>query len=341
MDNLFERAIVFSDLHLGLKNNSKEHNVDCTKYIDWLIKENKTLKAETLLFLGDFHHVRNAIYTSTLDYSIRILRKLSKNFKDVYFLVGNHDMHFRDKRDITSLEFLREYPNIHLIDEPTEVGNCLLLPWLIDDEWKEVPKSESKYVFGHLELPDFFLNAKIVMSDKGELNSKLLMNPDYVFSGHFHKRQKKDKVVYIGNAFPHNYADIGDENERGFMFLKWDEEPRFHTWPETPKYMNASLVYILNNLGMLDSKTFLKIQIPSDINALDVAYVKETLLSYFKLREASLVFTNDVYDSIEGTIDDMDNEEFESIDDIIITLLRHVESSTLDTEMLVDLYGML
>ena len=34
----------------------------------------------------------------------------------------------------------------------------------------------------------------------------------YVFSGHFHRRQVKGNIHYIGNTFPHNYSDANDFN---------------------------------------------------------------------------------------------------------------------------------
>ena len=36
------------------------------------------------------------------------------------FILGNHDLYFRNRRDVTSVEFLREFSNIHLIEEITE-----------------------------------------------------------------------------------------------------------------------------------------------------------------------------------------------------------------------------
>ena len=49
---------------------------------------------------------------------------------------------------------------------------------------------------------------------------------EYVFTGHFHKRQVKDNIIYTGNAFPHNFSDAWDD-ERGWMFLEWGKEPEF------------------------------------------------------------------------------------------------------------------
>ena len=68
-----------------------------------------------------------------------------------------------------------------------------------------------------------------------------MTGPEYVFSGHFHKRQYKNNIHYIGNAFPHNYADAGDW-ERGAMFLTWGEEPSYVNWPDCPKYKTLNAV---------------------------------------------------------------------------------------------------
>ena len=71
-------------------------------------------------------------------------------------------------------------------------------------------------------------------------------NPD-VFRDIFNSvlREKvRNNIVYIGNAFPHNYSDAGD-TERGMMWLEWDAEPEFITWPEQPTYYNLYLTILI------------------------------------------------------------------------------------------------
>jgi len=61
-----------------------------------------------------------------------------------------------------------------------------------------------------------------------------------VFSGHFHKRQQKGNVVYMGNPFPHNFADAWDD-ERGMMLLDWGGKPEYKSWPDAPKFRILTL----------------------------------------------------------------------------------------------------
>ena len=64
MSELFKHAACFTDLHLGLKHNSKQHNQDCVNFAKWFIAESKKRDAETCIFLGDFQHHRSNINIS-------------------------------------------------------------------------------------------------------------------------------------------------------------------------------------------------------------------------------------------------------------------------------------
>ena len=218
MSNLFKKAAVFTDLHLGLKSNSSIHNQDCEEFVDWFIAKAKSEGCETGLFLGDFHHNRNTLNVVTMDYSLRVLEKLGKAFDQFYFFPGNHDLYYKDKRDIHSVEFGKYIPGITVVHEPTTIGDVTLCPWLVGEEWRAVGKKGGKYIFGHFELPSFFMNAMVQMPDHGEIKLDSFKNYELGFSGHFHKRQQQKNMIYIGNAFPHNYADAWDD-DRGMMVL--------------------------------------------------------------------------------------------------------------------------
>ena len=229
MANLFERAACFTDIHYGLKQNSRQHLKDCHDYVEWFIAEAKARDCETCIFLGDWHHHRASINIATMNATIRDLKKLNDAFNKVYFILGNHDLYYREKRDLNSIEFARDLDNFVMIDEHFLEGNVSIIPWLVGDEHKKLNKIDCKYMFGHFELPYFKMNAMVEMPDHGGITAKDISNPEYVFSGHFHARQYKGNIHYIGNAFPHNYADAGD-NERGAMFLEWGGEPQYVNW---------------------------------------------------------------------------------------------------------------
>ena len=215
---LFKKVAVFTDLHVGLKSNSATHLRDCEEFVDWFIEQSKKEGCETCIFMGDWSHNRNSLNLFTLDSSLRCLEKLGSAFEQFFWFPGNHDLFYKDKRDIHSSAFGRHIPGVTVVDSITTLDDVTLVPWLVGDEWKEMKKVKSKYVFGHFELPSFYMNAMIQMPDHGELQRTDLAGPEYVFSGHFHKRQHNGNVVYIGNAFPHNFSDTWDD-DRGMMVL--------------------------------------------------------------------------------------------------------------------------
>jgi DNA repair exonuclease SbcCD nuclease subunit len=126
MSNLFKKAAVFTDIHFGLKNNSIQHNEDCLKFVEWFISNAKKHGCETCFFLGDYHHNRATINVLTLNYSLKALEKLNDAFDRVYFIPGNHDLYYRDKRDIQSVEWARYMPNVEICNNWVERDEVMI-----------------------------------------------------------------------------------------------------------------------------------------------------------------------------------------------------------------------
>lgn len=334
MNNLFKHAACMTDLHVGHKSNSKLHNEDCERFVDWFIAEAHARGAETCIFLGDWSHQRAAINVASMNTSIRLLKKLNDAFERVYFILGNHDLYYRDKRDINSIEYARDLSNFVFIDKPFTQGDVTIMPWLVGNEWKKVHKCKSKYFFGHLELPHFKMNAMVEMPDHGGLKAADFKGPEYVFSGHFHKRQYKGNIHYIGNAFPHNYADAGD-NDRGAMFLKWGEEPEYVNWDACPKYRVMMLSELIDNhANLLDSYTHARVKLDIDVSYEEANFIREKFAEQYGARELQLMPVKNEQDAFEGG-----EIEFESVDHIVVSQIDTIESDNIDKKLLTQLYN--
>jgi DNA repair exonuclease SbcCD nuclease subunit len=333
--SLFKKVACFTDIHFGLKSGSRVHNIDCEEFVTWFCETAKAQGCETAIFLGDWHHNRSTTDVSTMNYTVSNLERLNDTFEKLYFILGNHDLFYKDKREINSIEFMRLFPNIVPVRERLTEGDVTIMPWLIGDEWKDVKNIKSRYVFGHLELPLFYMNAMVQMPDHGQLQGDHFVNQEYVFSGHFHKRQSKGNITYIGNAFPHNYADASDD-DRGMMILEWGGKPEYHTWPDQPVYRTYKLSQIIDNpTGLLKPKMHCRVTIDLPITFEEANFIKEQFVPEYNLRELMLIPEKVEVESNATPID----ITFESVDTIVMNQINAIESETYNKALLLDIYN--
>ena len=336
MGQLFKKAACFTDIHFGMRNNSRSHNDDCEAFVKWFVKEAKAAGAETCIFLGDWHNNRSAVNVSTLNYTATNLDYLSKNFERVFVITGNHDQFYREKREIHSLPFGKYLTNVTMVNEILVEGEVAIVPWLVGDEWKKMSKLGTRYVFGHFELPHFKMNAMVEMPDHGGLNSDHFPNQELVFSGHFHKRQKRKNIWYMGNTFPHTFADAWDD-ERGMMLLEWGGEPEFRAWPDAPKFRLLTLGGVVEDPArLLDANTFARITIDIDISYEEAVFLRETFMNEYRCRDITLIPAKKEEHAKEWSAEDV---KFESVDQIVMNQLNAIESDVIDRKMLIDIYN--
>ena len=333
---MFKKAAVFTDIHLGLKSNSRLHLQDCEEFVDWFIEQAKANGCETGIFCGDWHHNRNTINVQTLDATTRCLEKLGAAFDKFYFFAGNHDLYYKDKRDVYSVEFGKHIPGITYIDEIFVEDDVALVPWLVGEEWKKISSIKTKYMFGHFELPSFYMNAMVQMPDHGELKAEHFKHQEYVFSGHFHKRQVQGTVHYMGNAFPHNYADAWDD-KRGMMILDKEnnKEPHYIDWLDCHKYRTVKLSRLLDEKDtLLKNKMYLRVTLDLPISYEEASFIKETFINEYDCREITLIPSQ----QDEEIHTDIDISTFESVDEIVTKEITALDTENYDKKLLLGIY---
>ena len=335
MANLFKKAAVITDIHLGLKSNSQVHNEDCWEFIKWMVEKAREENCETCFFLGDFHNNRASINVLTLSYSLRCLEHLNANFDRIYFIPGNHDLYYRDKRDVQSVAWAKHLPNVEICNDWFSDGGVVIAPWLVGDDHRRLMKMQGQYLFGHFELPGYLMNAMVEMPDHGEIQREHLAGFEHVYTGHFHKRQTKKNITYIGNAFPHNYADAGDD-ERGLTVLEWGKDPVYHAWPDQPRYRVFNLSDVVNHTeAMLRPGMHVRVNLDIDISYEESTFIKEKFVGDYQLRELTLIpskVTELTDYQVQGNI------EFESVDQIVHSQLSTIDSQQYDPNLLLELY---
>lgn len=336
MNKLFDRAIVIGDIHFGEKGNEKRHNEDCLKFIDWMISEAKLNNADRIIFLGDWNHQRNSLRVDTLNYSRLGLKKLNECGIPVIFLIGNHDLFYKDSRDISSIDSYG-FDNIQFIDDITKIDNVLFCPWLLNKEQKEIKKElkNVSYVFGHFEIPHFLMNSQVEYKGEKQLVIEDFDDIEYwAFSGHFHKRQCRGKVFYIGNCFPHNFNDVWDD-DRGIMILDWGKNPTFKSFPNAPKFRDMKLSEFLEDMtNYVDENTFIKITPDIQLTYEEYSIITEVIKNNFHPRKVEIRSTN-IFSEIDN---ETKLDSFKSIDEIVSDGIDTLDSNTIDKEKLKKIY---
>jgi hypothetical protein len=139
----------------------------------------------------------------------------------------------------------------------------------------------------------------------------------------------------MGNCFPHNYADAGDD-DRGMMIIEWGQEPVFHSWPGQPRYRVYNLSDILKTPeALLLPSMHCRVNLDIDISYEEATFIKETFIDTYKLREITIIpakVTNLTDYEIQGNIN------FESVDQIVFGQLNNIESEQFNKALLLDIY---
>ena len=181
------------------------------------------------------------------------------------------------------------------------------------------------------------MNAMVQMPDHGEIQLKHFKNFELGFSGHFHKRQQRENVIYIGNAFPHNYADAWDD-ERGMMILEWGKQPEYHTWDNQPKFRTIKLSELIDGADtLIKSKMHFRVTLDIDISYEEASFIKETFMKDYDIRELTLV--PEKKDVEVNT--NIDIQAFESVDEIVSKQIINIQSEQFKANTLLAIYNSL
>jgi DNA repair exonuclease SbcCD nuclease subunit len=233
----------FSDIHLGIGQDSKEWHDIALNFAKWASQEYKNNDIEDIIIPGDIFHNRSYISVETLS----VTKRFFDYFKDfnVYISTGNHDCFKKDTSDINSISILDGWNNITIVEdqpkefETTHGKKICLVPWGISTQ--DIPKSD--IVFGHFEISSFYMNS-YKLCEHGLSYKQLFEIAPLIVSGHFHKKDhrkyEKGEIVYLGSPYQHNFGDVKDS--RGIYIL--DTETNSFNFIEnniSPKHYKVSL----------------------------------------------------------------------------------------------------
>ena len=326
------KVAIITDQHFGARKNSKLfHDYFLKFYNDvffpTLLKEGIT----TVVDMGDTFDSRKGIDFSALSWAKNnYYDRLQEMGVTVHTIVGNHTAYYKNTNEVNAVDLLlREYDNVTVYSEPTEVmlGQLptLFIPWINQENEantiKLIEKTTCPCAMGHLELQGFRVNKQIIMEHG--LEGKLFDKFSRVYSGHYHTRSNNGTVFYLGNPYELYWNDVNDK--RGFTIF--DTETLEQTPINNPFRMFYNIYYEDTNYQTFDTREY-------ENKIVKVIVRKKSDSKKFE-KFIDKLYSSGVYElKVIENFQIQESEEFEAFEseDTLSILNRYVEESEIDLE---------
>lgn len=255
------KVAIITDQHFGARKNSKLfHDYFLNFYNNVFFPTLEEYGITTVVDMGDTFDSRKGIDFSALSWAKNnYYDRLYEMGVKVHTIVGNHTAYYKNTNNVNAVDLLlREYDNVTIYSEPTEVmlGQLptLFIPWINQENeestLKLIKKTSCPCAMGHLELQGFRVNKQIVMEHG--LESKLFGKFTRVYSGHYHTRSNDGTVFYLGNPYEIYWTDVGDT--RGFTIF--DTETITHEPVNNPYRMFYNIYYEDTDYQTFDTRVY-------------------------------------------------------------------------------------
>lgn len=339
------RIAIITDLHWGVRNNSqffvdKQEEFLYNQFIPYLTEH----QIDTIWMLGDFFENRKMLSTQVLNKAHQFLQKLEELEIHSYFLIGNHDVAFKNTNMVNSLvPVTKAFNRIHLIEKYEVIDfdgvSVGFISWISPEIYSEAIKwimsLDAEVLCGHLEINSFEIIKGVVCS-KG-IDSTIFERFDKVFSGHFHIRATNGTIQYIGNPYQTNWGEYG--YPKGFAVF--DTKTKSLEFIDNPTSTYEILQYDDKiEIGLFDKERYAGKIVRVIVNACKNKKKMEVLLDAISQVSYSL----EVLENKEVIMSDNDQEAIPS--DTIQLIQQFLETCKIDhldkkqlTELILSIYS--
>jgi len=326
------KIAIITDQHFGARKNSKLfHDYFLKFYNDVFFPTLEEYGITTVVDMGDTFDSRKGIDFSALSWAKNnYYDRLQEMGVKVHTIVGNHTAYYKNTNNVNAVDLLlREYDNVTVYSEPTEVMldklRTLFIPWINQENeestLKLIKKTTCPCAMGHLELQGFRVNKQIVMEHG--LEGKLFDKFTRVYSGHYHTRSNDGTVFYLGNPYEIYWTDVGDT--RGFTIF--DTETITHEHVNNPYKMFHNIYYEDTNYQTFDTREY-------ENKIVKVVVRKKSDTKKFEKFIDKLYSSNIAELKIIENFDIQEHEEFEAFEseDTISILNRYIEEAEISLD---------
>lgn len=343
------KILLFSDIHIHKHKRSEDRLHHCLEALEWVFQTAVEQKVKDVVFGGDLFQDRSVIDVMTYHLTFKVLEKYCSKLTNLWLLLGNHDMWFHDKWDISSVEPFSAIDGITFIDKPCtlEIAGSKVdfLPYTHEplDHLKKLQKGlknrkEHKTLVAHLAVDGAQLNtlhntrSDVIIEHDGEMtrvDADSFTGWDKVWLGHYHGQQKAGPVVeYIGSplqlnfgeAFQHKHIIVYDLEDGKTEYIRNKFSPQHFIIPES-------------DLDKYDvQKNFIRLEV-SDVGSVDLLELKKEVQ---RMKPGSLEITSVEKKGQEHIIEDAKAILYKE-DEMLERYVEQVDVIGLDKNMLIEI----
>ncbi len=339
------KFLLASDIHIHPHKNSLQRLQHCLDALEWIFQTAIQRKIKNVLFLGDLFQDRQKIQILPYHKTYACFQKYAAQGLHVYLLVGNHDMWYADRCDITSVFPFNAIENVQIISQPSTINiegtNFDFLPYTKNPlESISCFEKPSKVLLGHIAIDGALLNqhyhriSEISVEYEGDMtpvSSDQFSRWEKVFLGHFHGEQITDNIEYVGSPLQLNFAEafqekhiiIFDSETMITEYIVNDFSPKHYIIKE-----DEIKNYKLNN-------SFVKIE-PNNISSADLIDLQKDILENQQALSVEISDYKDVSDE-RRNIDEAKNIILSKDKFHIIEKYVEIMETNLDKEVLTNI----
>jgi DNA repair exonuclease SbcCD nuclease subunit len=199
------------------------------------------------IFMGDILDGHRKVYSDLQNRAIKFIRKTNQ-YCNVFVIIGNHDyidnkQFLSDNHCLFSLkkeeELIKElnslngkkYNNLFIIDKvrivdlkpENEKYTLCFTPYVPPGKLKDALKTKKSYNSDDIDI--IFAHQEIKGCDMGIIESLIgdewNENDPLIISGHIHKHQIKNNILYVGTPYQTN---ISENEDKGLLLLGINEK---------------------------------------------------------------------------------------------------------------------
>jgi len=287
IDTANNKVLFFSDLHLGIHQNSQGWHKIALNLADWIDSVMKIHNLDTIFFAGDVFHDRHEIGVNTLHVANLFFDRLSE-YK-IHIIPGNHDAFLSSNVEINSVEILKRN-NVFVYTRPTTVvvneRRVTFCPWKTNTYDLE----SVDMLVGHFEIKSFKMTATKIC-DHGESTELLLSKAKSIITGHFHTRDHREfdggYVLYLGSPYEMDFGDRGQS--KGVSIIDFENfNVEFIENKTCPKHFRLKILDLINkkypNLQEIVKGNIISIYVDTKVDSLILDALIAKLTSYEPLQ---------------------------------------------------------